>query len=135
MPELCLAAKAAGAHAGSRRKVLQIGAIAGNQTVADVLAFCYRRKNKTCGIFGRHVLHAVNRQVRSSGKKRLFQVLNENTFRPCLLTNLCCRGTLKVVTRGTNTEEFGFNTVQLRETLADVIGLPQSERAAARRYT
>src|SRR5690606_36630743 len=118
----------ADAVAGRQRR--QRDAAAADQRVARILALGGGRHGQAGGQLGRHVLHAVHREVGLAVEQRLLDLLDEQA----LAADLGQRAVDDAVAGGLDDEELDGEAGGGRDqAIADVVGLPEGELAAAGR--
>ena len=128
MKELRATAETAGADASAFAKSGKIGAVVGDEAVADVFAAQNRGKRKAGRRFCRNVFDAVNGDVDGIVEQSFFELFDEDS----LPADFGERSLREFVATRFDDDDFAFDAGGLEDLAADELGLPLGEEAAAR---
>src|SRR5215831_7724472 len=103
-------------------------ALAADKRVTAIFPAAHRREAKARWNIGRNVFDAVNRKINLLFQQGFLELLDEHA----LTAYLRKRRLLHAVAGGLDDYDFGFDAGDLEDALADILGLPFRQQAAAR---
>ena len=128
MKELRAATEAAGADAGAFTESCEIGAVVGDETVANVFAPENRGEREAGRRFRRNIFDAVDGDVDGIVEQRFFELFDEDP----LSADFGERSVLHFVAARLDDDDFAFDAGGLEDLAVDEFRLPLCEQAAAR---
>src|SRR5579862_663288 len=127
LAKLRCAPQAAGSDASALRQFIQRVTVLGNERIARIFSRKDDRDLANLGKLSGNVFHAVHCEVGAVVNQRVFEFFGEDAANPDLF-DLCGRET---VAGRLHNHDFAFNSERFGERVAQMIGLPERQRAAA----